>query len=85
MRRMRTRTLTIVLLVLALVPGLLFYGLTRTSLYAEIARSLGTTTMLVIAIALLVVLIGVAVFAVVYGLARDDGQPLRRRHKRGGS
>ncbi|MPZ44160.1 MAG: hypothetical protein GEV05_12280 [Betaproteobacteria bacterium] len=82
---MRTRTLTIVLLVLAVAPGLLFYGLTRTALYGEIVKSLGANTVLVIAIVLLVVLIGAAVFAVVYGLARDDDQPLRRRHKRGGS
>jgi len=86
MRRMRTRTFTILLLALAVGPGLLFYGLTRTALYASIVKALGANTVLVIAIVLLAVLIGAAIFAVAYGLAKDEDSPPRRRRKeRGGS
>jgi hypothetical protein len=81
MKRMRTRTLTIVLLVLILGPGLAFYVLTRTAIYGEILKLLGANIMLALAIVLLIMLIGAAAFALVYGLASDD-QRLRRRHKR---
>ena len=81
MRRMRTRTFTIVLLALAVGPGLLFYGLTRTSLYGAIVKARGANTVLVIAILLLALLIGIAIFAVAYGLAKDDDQSPRRRRK----
>jgi hypothetical protein len=82
MKRMRTRTLTAVLLVLVVAPGVLFYVLTRTAFYGEIVKLLGANIMLAMAIVLLVMLIAAAAFALVYGLARDDDRPLRRRHKR---
>jgi hypothetical protein len=78
---MRKRTFTIALIALAVGPGLLIYGLTRTSLYGAIVKFFGTTTMLVIAIVLLAVLIGAAVFAVLYGFAQDDEAPTRRRRR----
>jgi hypothetical protein len=81
MKRMRTRTLTVLLLVLVLAPGLAFYVLTRTAFYGKIVKLLGANLMLALAIVLLVMLIGAAAFALVYGLASDD-QPLRRRRKR---
>jgi type IV secretory pathway VirB3-like protein len=86
MRRMRTRTFTILLLALAVGPGLLFYGLTRTALYGAIVKALGANTVLVIAIVLLALLIGAAIFAVAYGFAKDEDQsPRRRPRERGGS
>lgn len=81
MRRMRTRTFTLALIALAVGPGLLIYGLIRTPLYGAMVKLLGTTTMLVLAAVLLAALIGIAVFAVVYGFAEDDEAPVRRRRK----
>jgi hypothetical protein len=81
MKRMRTRTFTLALIALAVGPGLLIFGLVRTSLYGAMVKFLGTTTMLVVAIVLLAALIGVAVFAVVYGFSEDDEAPVRRRRK----
>lgn len=77
---MRTRTLIIVAaLAVAVVPGLLIYGLTRTSLYGAIVNFFGTPLVLGIGIGILVALLGTALFALIYGFAQDDPVLGRRR------
>lgn len=84
MKRMRTRTLVIVLVGLILGPALLFYGVSRTSLYGVMIRLFGKHTVLVIGVLLLTVLIVAALLSLVYGFLEDHGSPLRRRRKANG-
>jgi hypothetical protein len=79
---MRTRTFTIALLAIAVGPGLLIYGFTRTSLYRAMVKFFGTETMLVLALLLLAALIGAAVYAVFYGFAQEDDRTSRHRRRR---
>jgi hypothetical protein len=81
MRRLRTRTLAILLLGLILGPALLFYAITRTSLYGVILKAFGTHTVIAIAVLLLLALIAAALWALVYGFLEDHESPLRRRRK----
>ena len=77
---MRTRTpIIMAALAVAVVPGLLIYGLARTSLYGAIVKFLGTPLVLGVGIVILVALLGTALFALIYGFAQDDPVLDRRR------
>ncbi len=83
MEGMRTRTLVIVAtLAVTLVPMLLIYGLTRTKLYGEMVKFVGTPAVLGIGVAILVALLGSAAFALIYGFVQDDPVFDRRRARR---
>jgi hypothetical protein len=75
----RAPRLVFVALALAALPGLLLFMLARTSLFARLVKVVGTPTMLTVAIVLLAVLIGAAVFSLVYGFGTED--PLRRQRR----
>ena len=76
---MRTRKLIVIAVVVAAIPGLLIYLLTRTRLYGVLLKLLGMHTMLAIAVVLLVALIAAAVFSLAYGFGVED--PLRRSRR----
>lgn len=82
MRRMRTRTFTAVAFVLAIAPGLLIYGLARTSLYDVIVTALGAPAVLAIALVLLGVLVGLAVYSLAYGFSKHERTAHRARRSR---
>lgn len=82
MRRMRTGTFTIVAFVLAIAPGLLIYGLARTSLYDVIVTALGAPAVLAIALVLLGVLVGLAVYSLAYGFSKHERTAHRTRRSR---
>jgi len=81
---MRTRTFVIALLGLILGPALLFYGVSRTSLYGVMVSVFGKYTVLAIGVLLLTILIVAALLSLVYGFLEDHESPLRRRHRAGG-
>lgn len=76
---MRTRKLIVMAVLVAAIPGLLTYGLTRTQLYGVILKLLGAPAMLLIAIVLLIALIAAAMFSVAYGFGIEN--PLRRERR----
>ena len=78
---MRNSKLIWLALILAAVPGLALYLLARSSLFAKWVKAIGAPTMLALAFVLLALLIGAAIYALVYGFDRDE-PPLRRRHSR---
>lgn len=84
MKRMRTRKFVIVLIGLILGPALLFYGVSRTSLYGVMIGLFGKHTVLAIGILLLTVLIAAALLSLVYGFLEDHDSPLRRRRRANG-
>ncbi len=84
MRMMRKQTVIIVLLaLLVLVPGLLFYLMTRSAFYGMIVRSFGANTVLIVAIALLVVLITAAMGSLIYGFVHGDADARQRKARSG--
>ena len=79
---MRNSKLMCAALALAAVPGLALYLLARSSLFAKWVKLVGTPTMLALAIVLLALLLGAAIFTLVYGFDHDEPPRRRRRSRR---
>jgi hypothetical protein len=70
------------ILAVLVLPFVVIYGLTRTSLFGSIIAALGENFVLAAAVLLLVILTLVSVVALIYGFGVED--PLKKkRHRRG--
>ena len=79
---MRTRTLIIVAAALVALSALLLVLATQTGLIDGLVTWLGERAALAIAIALLVVMLGIALTALIYGIRQDDMRRPQRRGRR---